>query len=219
MTKRCAIFDLDGTLLDTVDDLANAVNTALSEHGFPIHPREKYFYFVGKGARNLIRRALPEGVDDATYQAVYDRYTAVYEENWNVCTKPYPGIPEMIAKLQADGIRMAVVSNKPDDRTKAAISHYFPDTFNVVFGGRDQVPLKPNPAAVEEALSLLGCQAEEAVYIGDTSVDIETGHNAGIFTAGVLWGFRTAEELSAAGADVLCRDTEELYDVIKKESL
>ncbi|MBE6935286.1 MAG: HAD family hydrolase [Ruminococcaceae bacterium] len=219
MKKRCAIFDLDGTLLDTVDDLANAVNTALLENGFPTHPREKYFYFVGKGARNLIRRALPEGVDDATYEAVYQRYTAYYEENWNVCTKPYPGIPELIARLLADGIRMAVVSNKPDDRTKAAIFHYFPDTFDVVFGGRDNVPLKPSPAAVQEALSLLDCTAEEAVYIGDTSVDIETGKNAGIFTVGVLWGFRGAEELTAAGADILCATAGELYDLIKKESL
>ena len=218
MSKRCAIFDLDGTLLDTVDDLANAVNDALREHGFPTHDREKYFYFVGNGARNLIRRSLPADVDEATYESVYACYTANYEARWNVCTKPYPGIPELIEKLRTDGIPMAVVSNKPDDRTKTAIYHYFPDTFDVVFGGRDNVPLKPNPAAVFEALELMGCKVEDAVYIGDTSVDIETGKSAGIFTVGVLWGFRKAEELSAAGADKLCKTAEELYETIKKRA-
>ena len=204
MTKLAAVFDLDGTLLDTIDDLAYAVNTALQEHGFPTHPREAYFYFVGNGARTLVQRALPEDVKPEVFEAVYARYSELYEAHWNVFTKPYDGILEMLSALRADGILMGVVSNKVHDRTLEVIDTYFPHTFDVVFGNRPGVPLKPDPAGVFDALEALGCDPAHAFYLGDTGVDIETGKRAGIYSAGALWGFRTADELTQAGADILC---------------
>lgn len=204
MTKLAAVFDLDGTLLDTIDDLAYAVNTALSENGFPTHPREAYFYFVGNGARTLVQRALPQDVEKTVFETIYARYSELYEAHWNVFTKPYDGILELLAALRADGIPLGVVSNKVHDRTLEVIDTFFPNTFDAVFGNRPGVPLKPDPAGVFDALAALGSDPAHAFYLGDTGVDIETGKRAGIYSAGALWGFRTAEELTAAGADILC---------------
>lgn len=204
MTKLAAVFDLDGTLLDTIDDLAYAVNTALTENGFPTHPREAYFYFVGNGARTLVQRALPQDVEKTVFETVYARYSELYEAHWNVFTKPYDGILELLAALRADGIPLGVVSNKVHDRTLEVIDTFFPNTFDAVFGNRPGVPLKPDPAGVFDALKALGSDPAHAFYLGDTGVDIETGKRAGIYSAGALWGFRTAEELTAAGADILC---------------
>lgn len=204
MTKLAAVFDLDGTLLDTIDDLAYAVNTALTENGFPTHPREAYFYFVGNGARTLVQRALPQDVEKTVFETVYARYSELYEAHWNVFTKPYDGILELLAALRADGIPLGVVSNKVHDRTLEVIDTFFPKTFDAVFGNRPGVPLKPDPAGVFDALKALGSDPAHAFYLGDTGVDIETGKRAGIYSAGALWGFRTAEELTAAGADILC---------------
>lgn len=204
MTKLAAVFDLDGTLLDTIDDLAYAVNTALTENGFPTHPREAYFYFVGNGARTLVQRALPQDVEKTVFETVYARYSELYEAHWNVFTKPYDGILELLAALRADGIPLGVVSNKVHDRTLEVIDTFFPNTFDAVFGNRPGVPLKPDPAGVFDALAALGSDPAHAFYLGDTGVDIETGKRAGIYSAGALWGFRTAEELTAAGADILC---------------
>ena len=204
MTKLAEVFDLDGTLLDTIDDLAYAVNTALTENGFPTHPREAYFYFVGNGARTLVQRALPQDVEKTVFETVYARYSELYEAHWNVFTKPYDGILELLAALRADGIPLGVVSNKVHDRTLEVIDTFFPNTFDAVFGNRPGVPLKPDPAGVFDALKALGSDPAHAFYLGDTGVDIETGKRAGIYSAGALWGFRTAEELTAAGADILC---------------
>ena len=204
MTKLAAVFDLDGTLLDTIDDLAYAVNTALTENGFPTHPREAYFYFVGNGARTLVQRALPQDVEKTVFETVYARYSELYEAHWNIFTKPYDGILELLAALRADGIPLGVVSNKVHDRTLEVIDTFFPNTFDAVFGNRPGVPLKPDPAGVFDALKALGSDPAHAFYLGDTGVDIETGKRAGIYSAGALWGFRTAEELTAAGADILC---------------
>ena len=204
MTKLAAVFDLDGTLLDTIDDLAYAVNTALTENGFPTHPREAYFYFVGNGARTLVQRALPQDVEKTVFETVYARYSELYEAHWNIFTKPYDGILELLAALRADGIPLGVVSNKVHDRTLEVIDTFFPNTFDAVFGNRPGVPLKPDPAGVFDALAALGSDPAHAFYLGDTGVDIETGKRAGIYSAGALWGFRTAEELTAAGADILC---------------
>ncbi len=200
---RTAIFDLDGTLLDTVDDLGYAVNTALEEFGYPTHPRSAYLYFVGNGARNLVRRALPENAEKSAFEAVYARYSAIYEERWNVFTRPYEGIPELLDALKRDGVKLGVLSNKIHARTCEVIASYFPGVFDAVFGNRPDVPLKPDPAAVFETLAALGGDAAGAFYLGDTAVDIETGRNAGVYTAGALWGFRP-EEIRRVGADVIC---------------
>ena len=204
MKKIAAVFDLDGTLLDTIDDLAYAVNTALTENGFPTHPREAYYYFVGNGARTLVQRALPKDVEKTVFEAVYARYSELYEAHWNVFTKPYDGILDLLAALRADGVPLGVVSNKVHDRTLEVIDTYFPNTFDAVFGNRPGVPLKPDPAGVFDALAALDCDPSHAFYLGDTGVDIETGKRAGIYSAGALWGFRTADELTQAGAVILC---------------
>lgn len=204
MKKIAAVFDLDGTLLDTIDDLAYAVNTALTENGFPTHPREAYYYFVGNGARTLVQRALPKDVEKTVFETVYARYSELYEAHWNVFTKPYDGILDLLAALRADGVPLGVVSNKVHDRTLEVIDTYFPNTFDAVFGNRPGVPLKPDPAGVFDALAALDCDPSHAFYLGDTGVDIETGKRAGIYSAGALWGFRTADELTQAGADILC---------------
>ncbi len=204
MSVLTAVFDLDGTLLNTIDDLMNATNQALEEYGFPTHPVEKYYYFVGSGARNLVRRALPPDVESSAYEAVYARYSALYEQHWNVCTRPYPGIPELLGQLRDMGVRMPVVSNKIHARTCQVIDAYFPGVFDAVLGNRPDVPLKPDPAAVFEALELMGGSPADSFYLGDTSVDLETGKNAGIYTAGALWGFRP-EEIVRCDADILCR--------------
>lgn len=215
MTKLAAVFDLDGTLLDTIDDLAYAVNTALTENGFPTHPREAYFYFVGNGARTLVQRALPQDVEKTVFETVYARYSELYEAHWNVFTKPYDGILELLAALRADGIPLGVVSNKVHDRTLEVIDTFFPNTFDAVFGNRPGVPLKPDPAGVFNALAALGSDPAHAFYLGDTGVDIETGKRAGIYSAGALWGFRTAEELTAAGADILCAAPSDALDAAR----
>jgi len=140
--QNIAIFDLDGTLLDTVADLAWSVNTALAEYGYPQHPVFAYYYFVGNGAPNLIRRALPQDAPEHVFRAVYARYSALYESHWNVYTKPYAGIPELLQTLRAAGVRLGVVSNKIHARTQEVIATYFPDTFDVVLGNRpDGTPM------------------------------------------------------------------------------
>ena len=204
MTKLAAVFDLDGTLLDTIDDLAYAVNTALQEHGFPTHPREAYFYFVGNGARTLVERAVPENVESAVFEAVYARYSELYEAHWNVFTKPYDGVPEMLAALRADGVPLGVVSNKVHDRTLEVIDTYFPNTFDAVFGNRPGVPLKPDPPAcstrwrrsiaTRRTLSIWGTRAWTSRRASARASIPRARCGASV----------PRTELTSAGADILC---------------
>lgn len=197
------LFDMDGTLLDTLSDLHASVNAILREFGCPERSLDEVRRFVGNGAARLIRRAMPPGTDPATLDAALARYEAHYAAHCLDRTKPYDGVPPMLAALRAAGLRLAVVSNKPDPAVKALNARYFPALIPVAIGERPGVRRKPAPDTVEEALRALGAPKEGAVYVGDSEVDVETARNAGLPLIGVSWGFRGRDALRAAGAEVI----------------
>lgn len=214
---KVAIFDLDGTLLDTLKDLADACNFALRSYGFPEHQIEEYKYFLGNGAYKLIERALPIGKKDAeTIGKVLGEFKKYYEKHKSDFTKPYDGIEELLIALKEIGIKTAVVSNKPHEFAVEIVERYFAKSFDIVFGKREGYLAKPDPTTVIETLNHFKCKKEEAVYIGDSDVDMFTGKNAGLFSIGVAWGFRGARELSAAGANKIVYTSEELLSEIIK---
>ncbi len=216
MHTELVIFDLDGTLLDTISDLAVACNAMLAVRGLPQHSYEEYCHFVGNGILRLVERALPEPLrtpeNVALMRADFVRY---YTEHIDTYTKPYPGIPELLAELTRRGIRVAVASNKFQAGTEKLIRLFFPEIpFAAVFGQRPDVPLKPDPAVVEEILACTGVPRERVLYVGDSGVDMETARAAGVRSAGVTWGFRDREELVAAGAGRLVDRAAELLEAL-----
>lgn len=216
---KLAIFDLDGTLLDTLDDLANASNVALREYGFEEHEVYKYKTFVGDGVYKLVERMLPESHrDEETKVKVKAAFDSYYEEHNLDYTRPYEGILDVLKNLREEGIHTAVVSNKPHAFTQELVKRMFGETIELAYGQRESVPTKPDPYTVEEVIRYFGIKKEECIYIGDTNVDIFTGKNAGVETVGVLWGFRSREELLSAGAEFVVERMDELRRVIIKES-
>ena len=216
MKTELVIFDLDGTLLDTIGDLAVACNAVLALRGLPQHSYEEYCHFVGNGIMRLVERALPEPLrtpgNVALVRADFVKY---YTEHIDTYTRPYEGIPELVAELVRRGVRLAVASNKFQAGTEKLVRLFFPGVeFAAVFGQRPDVPLKPSPAVVEEILALTGVARERVLYIGDSGVDIETAAAAGVRSAGVTWGFRDREELLAAGARQLVDKPEELLALL-----
>lgn len=216
MKTQLAIFDLDGTLLDTIDDLAAAVDHTLAVRNLPRHTTEAYRLMVGGGIRNLIRRALPEPM--LTEEYVTDCLTdfiAFYTANIDVHTRPYRGMAELLAELSHRGVKIAVASNKFQAGTQRLVERFFPRTeFVAVCGNREGMPLKPDAAVIEEIIAQAGAERECTVMIGDSGVDIATARNASIRSIGVEWGFRSREELIAAGADITVATAEELLDAI-----
>ena len=206
MTKfKADLFDLDGTLLDTLEDLADSTNAALSEMGFATHPVAAYRYFVGDGARVLAERALPEDKrDDATIEACRDKMRAEYSKRWDKKTKAYPGIKQMLRELSRRGIKMAVLSNKPHDFTELTVKKFLGDFhFDCVLGVQADVPKKPDVAGALRIACALGVRPEEIVYVGDTNTDMQTANAAGMYAVGAMWGFRTPAELTQSGAKTL----------------
>jgi len=212
---QAILFDLDGTLLDTLTDIANAANAGLKLLGFPTHPIESYRRFVGDGAGCLARRVLPEDhQDDETVERCRVAIADEYAKCWADKTKPYPGVPELLAELQARGVPMAVLSNKPHDATRTVVEGYFPDChFQVVRGALPSVPVKPDPAGAIQIAEELDILPGRFVYLGDTDTDMRTAVAAGMFPAGALWGFRTAGELSANGAKTLLKTPREVVNL------
>lgn len=210
------IFDLDGTLLHTIGDLAEACNAVLAVRGLPQHSYEEYCHFVGNGIMRLVERALPEPLRTPENVAlVRADFVEYYTEHIDRHTKPYDGIPELVSELARRGVRMAVASNKFQAGTEKLIGLFFPGVaFAAVFGQRPGVPLKPDPAVVEEILSLTGTPREEVLYVGDSGVDMQTAAAAGVRSAGVTWGFRSREELLEAGACHLVDRPEELLGLL-----
>jgi len=202
---QAILFDLDGTLLDTLADIANATNAALTRLGFPAHPQDSYRYFLGEGMDWLVRRALPEENHDAeTLKKCNEAIIAEYGNRWDENTRPYPGIPELLEELDQRGITKAVLSNKPDAFTKKTVEKLLPDfKFEIVRGATPDIPIKPDPAGAIRIADELGIPPRQFIYLGDTNTDMQTASAAGMFAAGALWGFRTAEELSSNGAQVL----------------
>ena len=196
------IFDLDGTLLDTLGDLAAAVNYALRKYGLSEHSIDDVRSFVGNGVRVLMQRAVPEGEANPLFEEVLAAFCSYYLEHSLDTTRPYDGIPELLAELRRRGCHTAVVSNKFDAATKELCRYFFADTIEVAVGEHEAegIRKKPAPDTVEEALRQLGVTKEGAVYVGDSDVDILTAHNAGLPCISVLWGFRSREFLQANGA-------------------
>ena len=216
---KAAIFDLDGTLIDSLQDLASSMNEALTALSFPAHDLDAYRYFIGDGVHSLIARALPAEAreDAATVQRATELYRAAYGANWCRATVPYVGIMELLADLQAAGIPLAVLSNKPQHFTALCVAHFFPlQPFTVVFGQRDHVPRKPDPAGALEIAATLQLPPESIAFIGDTSTDIGTGKAAGMPTIGVTWGFRTQEELVEAGATTIVHEPTAISPLFRK---
>lgn len=214
MRYKAAIFDMDGTILDTLEDLRDSVNAALAWAGFPERTLDEVRSFVGNGAWKLIERAVPAGTEEETARKVLDFYRPWYEAHARIKTAPYPGVPEALAALQAAGVRLAVASNKPDPATKQLAAHYFPGLFDAAIGAKDGVAVKPAPDAVLEVMGLLGVTAAETVYIGDSDVDIATAKNAGTDCVSVAWGFRDEAFLRENGASRVARSAKELADFI-----
>ncbi len=210
------IFDLDGTLLDTLEDLGDAVNRVLAERGFPTHPMDAYRYFVGDGSAVLIERAVPESVrGTAGYRECLEAFMADYDQSWKVKTRLYDGVPEMLDALTARGIDMAILSNKSHLFTVTCVQELLPKwRFKVMFGLRDDVPRKPDPAGALEIANLLGTELDRIIYLGDTAIDMQTAVSAGMFPVGALWGFRTRKELEENGAAALIHHPEELLRLV-----
>lgn len=216
MAYQAVLFDVDGTLLDTLADLGNAMNRVLAARGFPTHPLDAYRYFVGEGARLLVTRTLPENRRDAaTIDACLAAFQADYDQNWRVETKPYPGVTDLLDALTARGLKLAVLSNKPHKFTQRCVRELLPRwTFDPVFGLRETVPRKPDPAGAFEIAAHLNIPPANFLYLGDTATDMQTARAAGMFPVGALWGFRPAQELEESGAQALIKEPEELLGLL-----
>ncbi|MCR4762046.1 MAG: HAD family hydrolase [Lachnospiraceae bacterium] len=207
---KAVVFDMDGTILDTLEDIRSSVNHALREHGLPERSSAEVRSFLGSGMVYLIHKAVPEGTDPETEASVLSSHKAYYSLHCAEQTRPYPGIRELLASLRDAGILTAVVSNKSDENVQALVRDYFDGLFTIAVGARDGVPRKPSPELVEIALSELGVSKEDAVYIGDSDIDVATARNAGLSMITVLWGFRDKPQLIEAGADRFAESTEDV---------
>lgn len=210
--KKLIIFDLDGTLLNTIADLAQSTNHALRVLGYPTHEDSEYPFMVGNGINKLFERALPEGEKtEENVLRVRREFIPYYDVHNADKSRPYPGIPELLEQLQAKGIRLAVASNKYQAATTKLITHYFPEIrFVAVLGQREGVNVKPDPAIVEDILAIAGTDREDVLYVGDSGVDMQTAINAGVESCGVTWGFRPRAELEAFHPDHIADRAEEI---------
>lgn len=204
-SDKCVLFDLDGTLVDSLADLANSMNRVLIRKGLPSHPMQSYRYFVGDGIFNLVRRALPADAQQEEFMENCAREMRLeYSLHWADMTKPYPGIAELLNTLAARRIQMAILSNKPEELTQKVVRTLLPDwDFAAVAGARKDIARKPDPAGALRIARILGCEPGSFLYLGDTNTDMQTAQAAGMFAIGALWGFRTAEELKENGARAL----------------
>lgn len=216
MTKL-AIFDLDGTLLNTVEDLGNATNYALEQCGFPTYPINSYYQMVGRGIYNMFRIALPsEYSNEENVQKMASYFIPYYDEHKCDFTRPYDGIPEMLRNITGRGVRLAVASNKYQDGAEKLVHHFFGDyEFVKILGQREGQPIKPDPAIVDQILAEVPYISKaETVYVGDSNVDMQTGANAKVRTIGVSWGFRGREELAAYHPSAIIDTPEDLSKTI-----
>lgn len=216
---KLVIFDLDGTLLNTIADLAAATNYALEQYGLPTHNEEEYKFFVGNGINKLFERALPEDKRNDEYvMKIRSEFVPYYDAHNSDLSKPYPGMNSLLADLQKNNIQIAVASNKYQAAAVKLVRQYFPNiNFCEILGQRDGVPSKPDPTIVNEISEHAGICKEEIVYVGDSCVDMETGKNAGVKTVGVSWGFRPRTELEAYKPDFIADDANELKSFLLEQ--
>ncbi len=201
MKYNTYIFDLDGTLLDTLQDLTNAVNYAMREMNYPERTVDEVRRFIGNGIRMLIKRAAPQNISSEDYDKTLAVFTAYYLDHIADCTRPYDGITDVIKSLKAHGCKTAVVSNKADEAAKKVVADFFGDIFDLVVGKMDCFPSKPAPDSVLYVIKALKADRNRCVYIGDSEVDVQTAHNSELPCVGVTWGNRDVSELVAAGAE------------------
>ncbi len=215
-TYRAALFDLDGTLLDTLADLANSTNGVMRENGWPEHPQAAYRHFVGDGLEMLIRRAIPDSaISDATVQQAMQQFNEIYVDHWADAAKPYDGVDQMLKGLADAGIILAVLSNKPHAFTKECVAGLLSDhRFAEVCGVRDDGIRKPDPTNALRIADRLGFRLDEFLYLGDTNTDMQTARAAGMFAVGATWGFRDEAELRAAGADHIIHHPSAFLDLL-----
>lgn len=209
-----AIFDLDGTLLDTLEDLKDSLNHSLEQYGFPKRTKEEIRSFVGNGRRKLVERSLPPNASGAEIEKVLDEFNSYYQLHCLDKTAPYEGIVKLLRALHQQGMRLAVISNKGDCAVQDLCAQLFKNQFDIVMGERDGIRKKPAPDSVDEVLNQLGITRENAIYIGDSEVDILTAKNAQMDACIVTWGFRDIEYLKSQGAPLLVSSTEELYNIL-----
>ncbi len=221
MKFKSVMFDLDGTLLDTIGGLTNAVNMTMREFGYPEHSKESVRSFINNGAYRLIQLAVPKEFynDDEQIKKVLARYTKLYFDNAYVDTKPYDGCVELLNRLKSEGLRLALVSNKPDDSAKAMTRHYFGDVFEYISGSGLGLPTKPEKECIDRALAALGIERQSLLYVGDSVVDVQTAHNSELPCAGVTWGFHGMGGFGDETPEFYVNNTDELYKVITTASL
>jgi phosphoglycolate phosphatase len=217
MQYKAVIFDLDGTLLDTLTDISQAANRVLSQNGFPTHPIDAYRGFIGDGVNMLFRRALPDDDRDTpTVSRCAEVFPNVYRAMWNVHTKPFDGITQLLDELTGRSIQLAVLSNKPHEFTRLCVQEYLSDwEFAAVYGQREGIPRKPAPVGAISIADELGQLVSHCVFLGDSAVDMQTAHNAGMLAVGAVWGFRTRAELEAAGANHVIEHPGQLVEIFE----
>lgn len=214
--KKLYIFDLDGTLVNSLYDLSDAMNAVLKKYGYPVHDAEKYKYFVGNGTLKLVERAVPESErTDERIRNLHSEFSEEYTKRAVEKTRPYEGMVLLLNKLKENGCLLAVASNKPDKFSKYIVETLFgTDIFDIISGKKDEMPAKPAPDIIFDILNRLDVSAENAVMAGDSDVDVLTAHNAGLKCIGCTWGFRGRRELAEAGADIIADNPAEIWDLI-----
>lgn len=214
--KKLVIFDLDGTLLNTIDDLGEAANYALKNAGYPTHTIASYPYFVGNGVTKLLERVLPEEAqNDENVRTLRKYFMEYYEVHNTDNTNPYPGINELLSELESAGVKLAVASNKYDSAVKKLINHYFPHIkWSAIEGQKEGIPVKPDPSIVFDILSKCPTPKSEVLYIGDSGIDMETARRACVTSCGVTWGFRPITELLANYAEYIANQPHEILDIV-----
>ena len=214
MSYKAVLFDMDGTLLDTLEDLCDSTNHALAQMGYPLRGIEEIRRFIGNGAEKQIRRAVPEGTSEGKIMETLAAFRAYYQDHCQIKTKVYDGLLDVLSELKEKGVKMAVVSNKPDAAVKKLSREYFGDRLDYAIGPSDGVRCKPYPDMAEEALKALGVENKDAVFVGDSEVDVQTGLNAGLDVIAVSWGFRSRQVMIEAGAKMIADDASELEKLI-----
>lgn len=215
MKIKAVLFDLDGTLMNTLEDLTDSTNYILEKHNFPKRTIKEIRSFVGNGIKKLIERAVPQNTDEKIINECYEEMLTYYKENSLIKTAPYVGTKEIVEKLHQEGFKIAIITNKAQNSADIIAEKFFGKSVDLVIGDDKKMPLKPNPAGIEKALEYFKISKDEAVYVGDSEVDLQTGTNGDLKTILVLWGFRDRDFLEEKGGKVFAETVEELENLIK----
>lgn len=214
MSYSACIFDLDGTLLDTLPDLVRLTNMVLEQRGWPVRTREEILSYVGDGGRVLLQRAAPAHTPEPQIEAAFALWQELYPTYGHALTKPYEGMPETLAQLKAQGAKLGVLSNKFDAAVKEVIAHHFPGMFDLARGECAEIPRKPDPRGLQHMMEQLGVQPDQVAYVGDSGTDMSVATAAGAFPVGVTWGYRPVEELRSAGAQLIATAPGDLLNLL-----